>query len=176
MGACVCRNHSLNEELTFRIFRKAMMTAHFSSGSTLPLLKITGKWSQWLPSEPDFWCLNRADSCWTQCWELKQCANQASLSFCVAFWFSFSVLTSEQVVGTHLYCTKWFKPVWFGRDLKAHPVLTSCGQGCHPAAQAAQDSIKLSLECLQGWGTHSFSGRPVLVLYHPLSKEFPPNI
>ena len=33
------------------------------------------------------------------------------------------------------------------------------GQGCHPPAQAAQGPIQPGLECLQGWGTHSFSGQ-----------------
>ena len=32
-------------------------------------------------------------------------------------------------------------------------------QGCHPAAQAAQDPIQPGLEGLQGWGTHSFYGQ-----------------
>jgi len=50
--------------------------------------------------------------------------------------------------------------VWVGRDLKAHPVPTlCCGQGCHPAAQAARSPIQLGLEHLQGWGTHSSSGQ-----------------
>ena len=62
--------------------------------------------------------------------------------------------------------------VQVGRDLKAHP--TPChGQGCHPAAQAAQGPIQPGLEHLQGWGTHSFT---VLVPHHPLSKTFVASI
>jgi len=35
---------------------------------------------------------------------------------------------------------------WVGRDLKGHPVPTPChGQGCHPAAQAAQGPPNLAL-------------------------------
>ena len=40
------------------------------------------------------------------------------------------------------------------------------GQGCHPAAQAAQGFIQPRLECLQGWGTHSFSGQLCQCLTH----------
>lgn len=38
-----CVTQSLNKVFVFRLFQKAMMAAHSFSGSTLPLLKITGK-------------------------------------------------------------------------------------------------------------------------------------
>jgi len=32
---------------------------------------------------------------------------------------------------------------------------------CYSPAQAAQGPIQVSLECFQGWGTHSFYGQPI---------------
>ena len=47
-----------------------------------------------------------------------------------------------------------------GKDLKAHPAPTPChGQGCPPAAQAAHGPHPTRPECLQRWGTYSFSGQ-----------------
>jgi len=58
-----------------------------------------------------------------------------------------------------------------GRDLKYHPAPTPCHrQGCYPPAQAAQGPIQAGLDCLQGCSIHSFSGQPVPVPHHPLSK------
>jgi len=63
--------------------------------------------------------------------------------------------------------------VWVGRDLKDHPVPAPCHeQGCHSPALAAEGSIQPGLEYFQGWGVHSFSGQPVPVPHHPVSKEF----
>ena len=60
-----------------------------------------------------------------------------------------------------------------GRVLEAHQVpALSCGQAYHPPAQAAQGPIESGLEGLQGWGTHNFSGQPVLEPHHPLSEKF----
>jgi len=42
---------------------------------------------------------------------------------------------------------------WVGRDLKHHPVPTPCMDS------ATQGPIQPGLECLQGWGTHSFFGQ-----------------
>ena len=50
------------------------------------------------------------------------------------------------------------------------------GQGCYPLYQAAQGPIQYGFDCLQGWYIHSFSGLPVPVPHHPLSKKFPSNI
>ena len=59
---------------------------------------------------------------------------------------------------------------WDGRRLKAHSVPAPChGHGCHTLDQAAQGPIQPSLEHLQGWGIHSFSGQIVPVPHHPLS-------
>jgi len=44
--------------------------------------------------------------------------------------------------------------VWVGRDVNAHAVPTPCpGQGCHPAAQAAQGPIQPGPEgaCREGY-------------------------
>ena len=49
--------------------------------------------------------------------------------------------------------------LWVGMDLKAHPAPSPCREQCHPTAQAAQGPIQPGLECLRGWGTHSFSGQ-----------------
>jgi len=55
--------------------------------------------------------------------------------------------------------------VWVGRDLKAHLVPTPChGQGCHLPDQLRTGPHKPGLECLHGWGTHSFSRQPSLVI------------
>ena len=63
------------------------------------------------------------------------------------------------------------KMVWVGRDLRAHPVPTPChGQGCHPAAQTAQGHNQPGLEHLQGWGTYSFSGQPVIMSISYVTK------
>lgn len=66
---------------------------------------------------------------------------------------------------------------WLSLDLKAHlvpaPVLWA---GCQPLDQAAWGPIQLSPECLQGMGTHSYSGQRVPVPHHPLGKELLPNI
>jgi len=49
---------------------------------------------------------------------------------------------------------------WVEKDHNAHPFPTPCYvQGRQPAAQAAQSHIQPGLECLQGWGIHSFSLR-----------------
>lgn len=48
--------------------------------------------------------------------------------------------------------------------------------GCQPLDQAARGPIQLSPECLQGIGTHSYSGQRVPVPHHPLGKELFPNI
>ena len=69
------------------------------------------------------------------------------------------------------------RTAWVWRDLKDHSIpMPCCGQGCHPADQAAQGSIQASLKQLQEWGTHSFSGQPVPGPHHPLSEKFPPDI
>lgn len=47
---------------------------------------------------------------------------------------------------------------YVGEHLKDHPVPTPYHeQGCYPPAQAAQDPIQPTLECLQEGGIHSFS-------------------
>ena len=68
---------------------------------------------------------------------------------------------------------------WFERDLKDHLIQTPfCGQGCHLLNQTAQGGIQLGLECLQGWGTHNFSGQLDLTIslnvlsLHSLIKNF----
>ena len=64
-----------------------------------------------------------------------------------------------------------------GGDLKDHLVQALyCGQGCHPAGQAAQDPIQAGLECFQGWGTCSLSGQLGPVPHRPLSKKFLLNV
>jgi len=48
---------------------------------------------------------------------------------------------------------------YVGRDLKYHQALTHCcEQGATHQIRAAQDAIQTSLEHLQGWDIHSFSG------------------
>ena len=65
---------------------------------------------------------------------------------------------------------------WVGKDLKAHPVPTHCcGQGCHPAAQAAQGPIQPGLEP-PGMGHPQLLWATVPAPHCPLSKEFLPNI
>ena len=65
------------------------------------------------------------------------------------------------------------RTVWVGRDLKAHPAPTPCrGQGCHPAAQAAQGPVHPGPEHVQGWGSHSFSGQLCQGLTSVLVKDF----
>ena len=66
---------------------------------------------------------------------------------------------------------------WVRRDLKDHldPTLC-CGQGYLPPDQAAQYPIQPGLGHLQGLDIHSFSGQPVPVPHHPLSKKIPPDI
>ena len=49
-----------------------------------------------------------------------------------------------------------------------------CGQGCPQPDHAAL--IQPGLECLQGLGIHNFSGQPVPVPHHHLSKKLPPDI
>ena len=71
--------------------------------------------------------------------------------------------------------------VWVGRDLRDHLVPIPCHrQDCHPLnqapAQAPQGPIQPGLECLLGWGNHSFSGQPVPVHQCPLSEKFPTDI
>jgi len=62
--------------------------------------------------------------------------------------------------------------VWVGRDLKDQLVPTThCGQGCHPLDHAAQGPFQPGLECLQRWGTHSFSQLPVPAPHHPKTAE-----
>ena len=47
---------------------------------------------------------------------------------------------------------------WLWKGPQSPPRSTPCrGQGCHPAAQAAQGPIQLALN-LQGWGTHGSLG------------------
>ena len=46
----------------------------------------------------------------------------------------------------------------------------------HTLDQAAQRPIQPHSECLQEWHIHSFSGQPLPVLHHPLSKSFLPGI
>jgi len=47
--------------------------------------------------------------------------------------------------------------VWIGRDLKDHPIPTSCHWYLSPV-EAAQGHIQPGLEHLQGWGTTASVG------------------
>jgi len=71
----------------------------------------------------------------------------------------------------------YHRMAYVGGDLKDHLVPNHLlWTRLPPTSSAAQGPIKTGLECLQWWGTHSFSGQPLLVPCHPLCKEFPPNI
>lgn len=70
--------------------------------------------------------------------------------------------------------SQWFVLEGALRIIQFHTPMTS--QGCHPLHQAAQGPIQPGLEPLQGWGILNFSGHPVPVSHHSLSKGFLPNI
>ena len=55
--------------------------------------------------------------------------------------------------------------VWDGRVLKDHPVPVPLGQ----------PPTRPGFECLQGWGTHSFSGQSVPVPHNPRGEESLPS-
>jgi len=81
-------------------------------------------------------------------------------------------------VGSQLYSydsqgcigSRWrlYNPImdWTGRDPGDH--LVSTHSQIQPPYQAGQDPIQSALECLQGWGTHSFSRWPVSASHCPL--------
>lgn len=58
----------------------------------------------------------------------------------------------------------WLIPLLFRSHQHSKP--------CHSAAQAAPDPIQPGLECLQGWGNHSFPGQPVQCLTALWGKHF----
>jgi len=67
--------------------------------------------------------------------------------------------------------------VGFGRDFKDHLFQPPCHEQGHlPLEQVAQSSIQPGLEHRQGGGSHSFSGQPVPVFYHPHGEVLLPNI
>jgi len=71
-----------------------------------------------------------------------------------------NIHTTKQEVLISVKTLKNHRVFSVGWDLKGRPVPTPClGKGCHPPAQAVQDPIQPSLEHLQRWGTHSFSGQ-----------------
>jgi len=62
---------------------------------------------------------------------------------------------------------------WVGRDLTTHPVPPSAISRVAPTSSAAQGAIQPGLECLQIWGTHSFSGQLCQCLTTLSEKKFP---
>ena len=67
--------------------------------------------------------------------------------------------------------------VFVGGDLKDHLVPTPLPQaGLSATSSGCRGPIQPGLECLEGWGTHSFSGQPMPRPHLPLSGEFPFNI
>ena len=57
------------------------------------------------------------------------------------------------------------KIIWFHPSPPVGRVI-NCRSGC-------PGPIQSGLQHLQGWGTHSFSGQPVLVPHQPLSEKLP---
>ena len=70
---------------------------------------------------------------------------------------------------------------WVGSDLKDHEALTPLPQA-RPTTSTSNSRPgcprphPTCLEHLQGWGTHSLSGQPVLAPHHSVGKELPPDI
>ncbi|KAK4825368.1 hypothetical protein QYF61_027121 [Mycteria americana] len=60
---------------------------------------------------------------------------------------------------------EWF---WLEGTFKGHPVQSPCNEQGHlQLDQVAQSPIQPDLDCLQGWGIHHLSGKPVPVFHHP---------
>ena len=62
--------------------------------------------------------------------------------------------------------------VWLGLEETLNTTTLYPSNDDLSLGQTAQGPILPILECLQGWGNHSISGKPVPVPYHTFTKEF----
>lgn len=65
---------------------------------------------------------------------------------------------------------EWFCDWYRIKEWLRLPVEVTCAQEGHPEI-TAQDQSLMAFECLHGWRLHTFSGQPVPVLIHALTKK-----